>query len=334
MASPARPQTAPPQLAAFGYGGLTRRHNTGKRLTSKRFVVAVDGSRLGYRAVRLAAWLINEETHDRVQCVSVAKGITSTEAMQLITEAESLLKSSGVPLRAILPGRVLSLDEGSSLAMTLARAAQGAHLVMGAGGARLQKESEGRKTTAAAAVGSVALEAMGKCQAPVILAKPKGVTLLENPQFLTKRREGAGMSIVVTVDSSQISQKCLDMTLRIAKPGDHVQIVHVTNSDQQMMRPGAANRLLGESAVMMYYKNECNKARVRLPDVIFEVEAVPIMREGVVDTILAYSEERLADLIIIGSVALAKLDGPALGSITAAVAKKTQANVLIAKHFA
>jgi len=42
----------------------------------------------------------------------------------------------------------------------------------------------------------------------------------------------------------------------------------------------------------------------------------------------------LADLVILGSAELAKLDGHALGSVAAAVAKNTEANVLISKHFA
>ena len=52
------------------------------------------------------------------------------------------------------------------------------------------------------------------------------------------------------------------------------------------------------------------------------------------DTLIGFVEEKVADLVILGSVELAKATGEALGSVSAAVAKKTDANVLISKHFA
>lgn len=46
------------------------------------------------------------------------------------------------------------------------------------------------------------------------------------------------------------------------------------------------------------------------------------------------ADEILADLIILNSAELVKPHGHALGSVSIAVAKSTEANVLIAKHFA
>jgi len=305
-------------------------------LTSKTFVVAVDGSRLGFRAVRLAAWLCDFRTRDKVRCVSIAKGMTAMEALGLVNAAESLLRESGVPATSIVPGAVLTISEGSSLADTLAKAAMGGHLVMGAGGARLQKEAENRKTTASAAIGSVAAQCMTICHAPVILAKPKGIAKLDTPQFLTERRAGTGMVVAVAVDSSRISQKCFDMTLRLVQRGDIVKIVHVTNSDENVLRPGAVNTLLGNSAIRQYYQQECSKACAIKLGCHFEFEETPVGKHGVAQALLDYLEVVLADLVIMGSIELThvKPGSDALGSVAATIAKKTPAHVLIAKHFA
>ena len=56
---------------------------------------------------------------------------------------------------------------------------------------------------------------------------------------------------------------------------------------------------------------------------------------GVTDTVLQYTEAQLADLIILGSVELTDpKSNHYLGSVSAAIAKRTQAHVLVAKNFA
>ena len=143
------------------------------------------------------------------------------------------------------------------------------------------------------------------------------------------------MTVVVAVDASLISQKCFDMTLRMVKRGDVVKVIHITNSDQRMEQASSSNSLLGDSAISSYYSQECSKACMRIGGCEFEYAEVPLIgRESVSNTILEYTERALADLIILGSVELAKPDGSALGSVSAAVAKKTPAHILIAKHFA
>eukprot|EP00322_Chrysochromulina_rotalis_P028726 CAMPEP_0115842182 /NCGR_PEP_ID=MMETSP0287-20121206/7668_1 /TAXON_ID=412157 /ORGANISM="Chrysochromulina rotalis, Strain UIO044" /LENGTH=320 /DNA_ID=CAMNT_0003295843 /DNA_START=14 /DNA_END=976 /DNA_ORIENTATION=+ len=317
-----------------GRGGLIRRPTGIGRSTSKRFVVAVDGSRYGFRAVRLAAWLLDMSTRDKIKCVSVARGMSTVDALGFVKQGEDLLRQCGVPAMAILPGEILQMEEGGSLAETLSHAAVGAHLVMGAGGARLQAESEKRKTLASAAIGSVATQCMGICKAPVILCKPKGVLQLDSRTFFSDRQGGAGMVVLVAVDASRISQKCFDMTLRMVKPGDVVKVVHISNSDQSMAMPSSQNSLLGDSAIRTYYDQECSKAATRLSSTIFEFEEVALKGSSVSKTIIQHAERVLADLVILGSVELAKLDGQALGSVSAAVARTTQANVLVAKNFA
>lgn len=342
----ARPTTAPPTLVRFGAGGLKRMATV--KYKPKLFVVAVDGSRLGFRAVRLAAWMIDTSTRDSIKCISVAKGISQMDALQLVKQGEDLLRGCGVPATSIVPGEVLTIAEGASLAATLSKAATGGHLVMGAGGARLQKEAEKRKTSAAAAIGSVANECMSVCKAPVLLAKPKAVPTLDNTRFFQQRQSGSGMVYVVAVDGSHIAQKCFDMALRMVLPGDEVICLHITNTDQNAMRPGAQNTLLGDSAVKKYYMAECGKAGVTKPASSFSFKEAPILGASVSKTILGVVEQAVADLVILGSYALAKAaaatsgtatgkgggSAAALGSVSAAVAQRTEAMVLVAKHFA
>ena len=137
-------------------------------MTTKRFIVAVDGSRLGFRAVRLAAWLMDTSTFDTIQCVCCTRGIEAKEALALISQANDVLKEAGVNSRFIKMGAALDIPTGMSLAETLCKAATGGHLVMGAGGKRLQEEAD-RNKKASAALGSVTTEAMDKCRAPVIV---------------------------------------------------------------------------------------------------------------------------------------------------------------------
>ena len=65
---------------------------------------------------------------------------------------------------------------------------------------------------------------------------------------------------------------------------------------------------------------------------------IKLKGNNVATTIVEYTEEILVDLLIMGSVTLAGLTHSqakqTLGSVSANVAKKTSAHILIAKHFA
>lgn len=316
---------------------MKRTGMTGAAKAGKLFVVAVDGSRLGYRAVKLAAWNCNFNNRDKIKCVSVARGISAMEAMSLVKDGEALLRECGVPAISIVPGEVFHADKNQQLAEVLCRAASGGHLVMGAGGKRLQEEAEKRKGAASAALGSVALDCMSLCHAPVLLAKPKGIPALDDLKFLQKRNAGAGTLIAIAVDSSAISQKCFDMAVRMVKRGDKVKVINVVNTDRAAERPDAVNSMLGDSAVHIYYTQECSKATAS-SGCSFEFVQIKLKGNNVATTIVEYTEEILVDLLIMGSVTLAGLTQnqakQTLGSVSANVAKKTSAHVLIAKHFA
>jgi len=307
----------------LGYGGL-RRQKTAK-IHGKKLVVAVDGSKMSQRAVLLAAWLHDEGAHDKIKIISVSDAKTSKmEALGHVKEAEKALSTHGVRPFFIEPGTVLPC-EGNSLVDTLCGAASGGNLSLGA---------DGRKVSP---LESVSLGVMGKCRAPVLLAKPKATPALGTTKGTQLRRDGQlGITIVVAVDGSHIAQKCFDMAMRFVKKGDTVTCFHVKNADREVLHAAEANSLIGSSAVETYYKGECAKAGSRVA-AGFSFQARPMSRSGSISqTIIDFAEEALADMVILGSVELGKpgADVSTLGSVAAAVAKKTSAHVLVAKHFA
>ena len=275
-----RPGTAPALMAGatggllLGRGGL-KRMGTAKfaKNKGKLLVVAVDESRLARRSIFLAAWLMNTTERDKVQLVSVAKeGQSVADGERLIKEGNDILKMLGVRPIFITPGRVYRVEEGETVARTLAKAAKGGHLIIGAAGKRVEGEDAKKKGGGAgAALGGTALEALGICKAPVVLVKPKGTPAIDRTEGLTERMEGkASMSVVVCVDGSHLSQKAFDMAMRFVKTGDVVRVIHVFNSDEAMINPKSEEiALLGNSAIHTYYRDCCRRAEFAVSDVRF-----------------------------------------------------------------
>ena len=168
--------------------------------------------------------------------------------------------------------------------------------------------------------------------------------------------------------------------LRFVKPGDSVSVIHIENTDKEMVSSSANNQLVGTKAVCSYYRSECAKAQSRLVGVSFLFTLLQLSSKSIATTILEvrpfhalscpsmpapslpatrlpkasaftvrapflspllhplclqHTEAEMTDLIIMGSVELSKpgADSNAIGSVCAAIARKTQAHILIAKHF-
>ena len=115
-----RPGTAPPIMARAPVGRLSllRRQGT-TRITGKLFVVAVDGSRMSFRACRLAAWFHDDKARDKIKVVSVVADMRPSEALEHIKAAEQALRDCGVRDMFIIPGEGLKVSEGSNLVDTL-----------------------------------------------------------------------------------------------------------------------------------------------------------------------------------------------------------------------
>lgn len=113
--------------------------------------------------------------------------------------------------------------------------------------------------------------------------------------------------------------------------GDSIEVVHVQDSE----RAGGSTPRDGVLDTKAYYTDLCAKSAVSHEGVSFEYKSLP-KKGSIRDTLLTYGEESLADLVVMGSVELAKPGSSStqLGSVSAAVAKKTQGHILICKHFA
>lgn len=333
---------------------VLKRQATGTMVrVGKVFVVAFDGSRASVRAARLAAWLAVTDVRDKVKLVSVVKNPADmSDCVKMLEDVEQKFVSEmGLRRPQLLPTSIAKLAEGETVVSALAAAASGGHLILGACGKRIESEQKntgpGSARPGSAAVsggnqlGETASQSMVTCRAPVVIAKPKATSKMDTKRGMSDRAMNkAAMTIVVPVDARMASQKCFDMALRFAKKGDIVHVVHVINSDKMMLRPHAEpNELIGDSAVRQYYKSACAKAEFeRNGATEFEfVQEQTRKGSSVSDAIVAKCEELLADIVIMSSIELARSDGGAnihLGSVSAAVAKRTGAHVLIAKSFA
>ena len=133
------------------------------------------------------------------------------------------------------------------------------------------------------------------------------------------------MTIVCAVPSSgQLGRSCFDLSARFARSGDSVKVVHVLDTQ------GTKDT----KEVKTYYEGECSKQEAAKPGTSFTYHLVP-KKGSVRETLLEKTEEWLADVLVLGSVELASAnlgpDGSVLGSVSSAVAKKSQCHTLIAK---
>lgn len=331
--SEAQPAASTTAVASVGatmklmrLGGNT---STVKTILPKKFVVAIDGSKLGFRAAKLAACFCDVRAGDKVKMVIVRTGkLDATQANALLKNAETMLKEGCFPQMNIDRAEVLEIQAGKSLAETLCSAAaadKGGMLVMGAGGMRLEEEWKlKKKTTPAAMTGSVALECMAKCKVPVIITKPKAYGVLEREDFFNRRRDPGSigaMSVVAAVtdpNSSAGANKTLDMAVKLHNPKDKVALLNIKTTSYT-------------ESTKTYWTSEAAKQG---PAYTFHLEAPG--KSPIDKAIVEFcdKDEILADLIILNSAELVKPHGHALGSVSIAVAKSTEANVLIAKHFA
>lgn len=117
--------------------------------------------------------------------------------------------------------------------------------------------------------------------------------------------------------------------------GDSVTVVHVLNTDAMMTNAKSEMLpLVGNSAIQSYYKDCCLRAEFAHDGISFQFRSLRYNR-SISDTILEYTEANLTDLIIMGSVELTDPKNSLyLGSVSAAVSKRTLAHVLVAKNFA
>jgi len=301
-----------------------------------KFVVAIDGSKLGFRAAKFAAFLCRPKNGDSIQLVTIC----TSDSVKAMTEHVNLAKTELLALGVSEPARRIRVDctitnkesmGKKTIADILCEAASGGCLVMGAGGMRLQDEWLKKKSnTPLAAIGSVAEACMSMSKAPVIIRKRKAAPMLDKETFIRQRGEsGNALSIVVAVTEGKddhMATKSFDMSKRCSQKVDKVHVVHVK---------GDAHKERGKE-IDAYWEDLKDKVNAT-DDGEFQYKAIDKAKGARIDQVLnayADSDDVLADLVIVASRELTKLDGQALGSVSAAIAKSTEANVMISKHFA
>lgn len=317
-----------------------KRQGTMKSVNSTTFVVATDGSRYAARALRLAAYLMDESTNDKVRVITVAKGVDDPTG--LLRQAEVDLRTTCGLRPKFISSSVESVKDGQTLESTIWKAADdipNSVLVMGAAGKNNEDaaSSKGARAHGQAPMGHVAFECLTKCHRPVILTKELGTPCLSSDEGMKKRKEGSEPSVLlVGVDGSPVSRQCFDLAYHFARPGDLVRVVHVDDTDHAVTHQASNFEMIGSSAIGKYYTDLCAKSASMKDGVSFRYEALP-KKGSIKETLLlaADQEDCCADLFILGSIELTQPHKDVyLGSVSAAVAKRTPAHTLIAKHFA
>ena len=114
-------------------------------------------------------------------------------------------------------------------------------------------------------------------------------TLDSEKSALERSRDPAkqAMKIVCCVDGHSIAQRCWDLSVRLSRPGDSVEALHVIDSDKDATGKITA---MGTTAVMSLYKTLASKAGEMEPKTDFLATMTP-KKKSTKDTILHYTEE-------------------------------------------
>lgn len=160
-------------------------------------------------------------------------------------------------------------------------------------------------------------------------------TALDHPECLEQRRKGKSkLHVACAVDGGRLSRKAFDTALHFCHPGDQMSVVHVADSDLSVIKPVHDDvEALGTSAVKAYYEHECSKAEMTMPGLDAQLQVVP-KTNSIRETLLKHTDELLCDILVMGSI---ELSDPSkdiyLGSVSASIAKKSEAHTVIVKNF-
>ena len=340
MNAPSAAFAAVAGMAAKKRGYLTRQKSYHKK-AGKTWCVACDGSRLSIRALRLAAAL-HVEGNDKIKVFTVETP-GNTDADRVIKDAETeLLSVCKVNKMSIVHGQKLQVE--GSIADTIRKAAEKEHeaiLVMGSAG-RGAQDAEGKtsRPKGQAPMSKMAEACVKECSVPILLVK-KAYFTLDNDDAMRERAFDTGKQpcrMVCTVNDPNHGKEGWEAATRIARPGDVVDALHVLDSDKVSRKESLAS--FGSSAVIKYFTEEAAKVTDTSRAACSCVSVYKVSSIG--ETVLKYSDGEIkekasepADLIIMNSYELATSQGKDkdMGSVTLAVAKKTETNMLICKSF-
>jgi len=225
-------------------------------------------------------------------------------------------------------------------------------LVMGAAGRNIEnaQQTKGQRAHGQAPMGHVSEFCLVRCSRPVMLIRNG----MDTTDEAMRRREKGGepFSIMCAVsDTGELSTSAFDLAAHLAGPADKVAVVNVPDTDSSATPRGSAEGKNNAQRVKEFFTDLCGRKSAG-DGACFGFEAVRKGTSSIRDTLIAKAdtldEEKgtVADVVIMGSFELAatrrssssQLPGvgaaPALGSVAAAVAKRSEAHVVITKPFA
>lgn len=307
-------------------------------MPSKTWLVGLDGSSVGYHALRLATMLM-DPWNDFIKVFHITDPTADPgvgEAMMANAEVElrraQVRRSSWSIVQEdlregwTLIGQIIydsnHLNNGAAI------------LVIGAAGKTAEGANNGRPPSRAKGnppMGKVAEACLTKCKVPVLLVR--GTTKALQPQsegLAAERRgeSGPGIGIAVCVDGTNVSKKAFDLGLSMCRPGDRLTACHVDSNDHVGSMPEALKVLAG------YYDSECEKAATIMDDVGARFRMLPkpakdSIKQVILDAIAP------SDIVVIGSMELSNFEKKIhLGSIAQAVARQGTPHVLVVKRYA
>jgi len=315
---------------------------------AKVYVVGLDGSDIGYQALRLAAMVMNPED-DKIEVLHIClPGDDGEVATRLAHNAEIELRKAQVnPLRFKICTETLRAGWtliGQLIYDANHHANGSAVLVIGdhGSGGEGKQHPKGQPP-----MGKCAEACINRVKVPVLLVRGHAKALLQQHHSggTTQRRGkrtqdsrgnlhdeapgGHGLNIAVCVDGSNLSKKAFDMGLKLCRDGasDMLTAMHIDNGDWQGRPPAAL------TAMTQYYNSECAKASHNHEELVAQFTMVAKQPGNSLKNDLLKQLDA-ADIAVMGSMELSNFEKNVhLGSMAQAVARQSTAHVMIVKNY-
>jgi len=305
-------------------------------MTSKRhsYCVAIDGSDLGYKAMRLAMMCMHDkDTLLVIHAVDNNDGTAGKGAKAI--DGETLEKNAQVEALKLrlrpecVHAEVAPLKPEGSVAQLIVGIAnmRSRTLVVGASGRGAEARRSG---STARPLGSVAEQCLMHTKVPVILVRAtNGKFDFKNSDEVNQLQPRPQLTLAVAVDGSNIAKRAFDKAVAMAHAQDRIVAVNVYDGTVHH-DPSHQHK-----NVKPLYEAECSKALAlhRVKEARFE----GIYRRGGESTekhISALVDREEADLLCLGSIELANpTKGMYLGSVALGCAKFANTNVCIVKNY-
>lgn len=304
-------------------------------LPGNMWVVAVDGSDLSLRALRLACFLMNPKLKTDSLCVLHIVKEMGVDADSLEKQCKAEAQSCGVlsDIRGhnqfafktvVMPN---GWEAGDVLVYftnhigLFKKGTSGTRLVLGAQGADA-KGGEGKMAN----LGHIATQCLAKVKVPTITVSRAWQGLNGEQTNLLGRKarvgkdQSSGVKIVVCVDDTHVSEVAFDKAVSVARKGDTLVALHVvgTYTDRAMTE-----------RVKSHFDGECGKVAAS-KGIQCDLQ-VYTSKESLTDAVLDATCD--ADLLVMGSVELGDMrKRKTLGSNVLGVAKGTRCHLCVVKQ--